>query len=84
MNTTTYTFPVFRKYIGIEVWFKILSPDAFIEIKKVGKQFVVSEIKATIYPEKTFIQDMLSCYEDRWEEINEADYILIEEKIKGS
>ncbi|UKN02402.1 hypothetical protein K6119_02565 [Paracrocinitomix mangrovi] len=75
------TFPQFRKYKGINTWFKIEAKNQFTEIKKVGNQFQIHEVIAEQYPEKLMIQDMLNCYEDRWEEISEEEYLAIEKGI---
>ena len=66
-------FPVYRKYNGIEVWFKILSSTEFIQYKKMGDRLLEDKVIAKIFPEKQFIQDMLNFYEDRWIEIGEAE-----------
>ena len=68
-------FPIFRKYKGIEVWFKIESLTNFTEVKMIGNRIILTEIKAKIYPEMQFINDMINCYENRWEEIEKADYL---------
>lgn len=67
-------FPIFRKYNGIDVWFKILNPKQFIEIKKLGSKTIRTEINATIYPEIQFINDMMHCYEDRWVIIDKEEF----------
>ncbi len=66
-------FPIYRKYNGIDVWFKILSNTQFIEYKKMGSKLLTDHITATIFPEKQFIQDMISFHEDRWIETTEED-----------
>lgn len=68
-------FPIYRKYIGIDVWFKIDSHSKFTEVKRIGEKRMVSEITAKIFPEKQFIVDMIKCYENRWEAVTEADYL---------
>lgn len=68
-------FPIYRKYKGIDVWFKINGLTNFIEYKKMGTKLITHEVNAKIYPEQQFIRDMIDCYEDRWE-IVEADEIL--------
>lgn len=68
-------FPIFRKYKGIEVWFKIESLTNFTEVKMIGNRIILTEINAKIYPEMQFINDMINCYENRWEEIEKADYL---------
>lgn len=59
-------FPIYRKYNGIDVWFKITSPTKFIEYKKMGSRYLSDEVEAKIFPEKQFIRDMIDCYESRW------------------
>ena len=72
--TENVTFPLYRKYKEIDVWFKINSDSSFIEIKKVGTKVLKTEVEAEIFPEKQFIQDMISCFEGRWEKISEQEY----------
>ncbi len=67
-------FPIYRKYKNLEVWFKISSTTHFIEYKKMGAKFFKTEIKAKIYPEIQFINDMINCYEDRWEITTETAF----------
>ena len=67
-------FPIYRKYKSIDVWFKIDSTKHFTEYKKLGQQILKTEISATIYPEIQFINDMINCYEDRWEETSKHDF----------
>ncbi len=59
-------FPIYRKYKGIDVWFKIESTKQFFEYKRLGQKLITTKIEAKIYPEVQFINDMISCYEDRW------------------
>lgn len=66
-------FPIYRKYNGIDVWFKIISETEFIEYKKMGSKLLTHHVKATIFPEKQFIQDLINCYENRWIKVNEAE-----------
>ena len=60
-------YPVYRKYKGLNVWFKIISDRSFTELKRVGELWVKHEVTAIQYPEIILIQDMLKCAEDRWE-----------------
>lgn len=68
-------FPVYRKYIGIEVWFEILSENYFEELKRIGTNYSLTKVKATIFPEKQFIQDMIFCHEGRWEVVTQEIYL---------
>lgn len=66
-------FPIYRKYNGIDVWFKILSPTQFIEYKRMGRKLLTDHITAKIFPEKQFIQDMILFHENRWIETNQIE-----------
>jgi hypothetical protein len=71
-------FPSYRKYVGVDVWFKIISDRKFIEVKKIGDKYIIHQVEAFQYPEMIFIQDMLKKSENRWEN---ASAELIEELI---
>jgi hypothetical protein len=66
-------FPIYRKYKGIDVWFKINSLTNFTEYKKLGSKLIEHEVDAKIYPEQQFIRDMIECYENRWENVREDE-----------
>ncbi len=68
-------YPIYRKYNGIDVWFKIESETQFIEYKKMGKKLLKDTVIAKIFPEKQFIQDMINLYEGRWIEVNELELL---------
>jgi hypothetical protein len=68
-------YPIYRKYKGIDVYFKIESETEFIEYKKMGNRLLKDRIIAKIFPEKQFIQDMINLYEDRWIEIEEMELL---------
>jgi hypothetical protein len=67
-------FPAFRKYAGIDTWFKITGERNFTEIRKIGTRLVKTEVHATQFPEIQLIRDMLDCYEGRWEIISAHDF----------
>ena len=68
-------YPIYRKYNGIDVWFKIVSETEFLEYKKMGEKILKDQIIAKIFPEKQFIQDMINLYEGRWIEVTELEYL---------
>lgn len=68
-------YPIYRKYKGIDVYFKIVSETEFTEYKKMGSKLLKDQIVAKIFPEKQFIQDMINLYEDRWIEVTEIDVL---------
>ena len=66
-------FPIYRKYKGIDVWFKIDSLKSFTEYKKLGSKLIEHQVNAIVFPEQQFIRDMIDCYENRWEEVSQHD-----------
>ncbi|MBK6950933.1 MAG: hypothetical protein IPH24_02500 [Crocinitomicaceae bacterium] len=76
-------YPIYRKFKGIDVWFKISSDTSFIEIKKLGTRVLISKIEAVQFPEKLLIQDMIAKHENRWEEVDQevVERILKSEKF---
>ncbi len=73
-----WEFPQYRKYVSLDIWYKITSAEKFVEIKPIGEEFLKIEIHADRYPEKLRIQDMLECLDDRWEIIEEEEYRIVE------
>jgi len=74
-------FPVYRKYAGINVWFKVVDDRNFFEIKQIGSRFVQHHVNALQYPEMILIQDIINCTDDRWEPIESAIYIEVEKHL---
>jgi hypothetical protein len=68
-------FPQFRRYSDRNTYFKIEREDFFIEYKKVGKYYTVSEIECKLFPEKMFLNDLLICSFEQIELINESEYL---------
>ena len=66
-------FPIYRKYNGIDVWFKISSATKFSEYKRMGTRLLCDDVEAKIFPEKQFIRDMIDCYENRWLIVSESE-----------
>ena len=75
MESEETKFPQYRKYVGVDTWYKIVSADLFIELKKVGKHIVIEEIVATQHPEKVRIQDMLECRDNAWLLVTENEFV---------
>lgn len=66
------SFPQFRKYKGIDVWFLIKSEREFVEYKVLGQRVIETKVIAEQYPEIVRINDMLTCHEGRWEKVSEV------------
>lgn len=75
-------FPQYRKYTGIDIWFKIINQSHFEEIKKVGEQLVFEDVRAIQYPEKLRIEDMLACHEGRWEILDAGIYESLKARMQ--
>ena len=78
MDSEETKYPQYRKYVGVDTWYKIVSAALFIELKKVGKHIVIEEVKALQHPEKVRIQDMLECRGDAWENVTEDEFVRFE------
>lgn len=76
-SVETKKFPIYRKYAGIKVWFKIIDERNFIEIKQIGAKFIQHEVRAEQYPEIQRIKDMIECLDGHWEVIDESVYLSI-------
>ncbi len=64
----------YRKYKNGQSYFKISGPEEMEELKLMGKYFKVYHIKATILPERVFIDDLLNAYTDFADAITAIDY----------
>lgn len=54
-------FPIYRKLDGFQRFYKIESPDLFIEASIQQGQLLHHPIHAVQFPEKLRIQDMIAC-----------------------
>ena len=70
----TADFPAFRKYKNTDTWFKIESTELFTELKRMGKYFSITEIRAGKYPERMYINDLLRCTFDTVEIVDETEF----------
>jgi hypothetical protein len=75
MNSINTEFPQFRKLSNNKVFYRIDSLTEFTEITIMGKQKIVHSVKATQFPEKLRILDMLQCT-DPFEAIEENEFNL--------
>lgn len=55
------SFPIYRKLEGFNRFYKIESPDLFIEVAFSQGEAKYQKIQAVQFPEKLRIQDMISC-----------------------
>jgi hypothetical protein len=69
-------FPKYRKYNNGKSFFKILSASQLMELQIIGSSFQVYELIAQIYPDKLFIQDLLSLEATGIENSSEEEFNL--------
>jgi hypothetical protein len=67
-------FPAFRKYIGVETYFRIESNEIFEEIRRIGEKFTIEIHHAKILPDRNFIHDLLYDFRNFAEEITPEEY----------
>lgn len=68
---------MYRKYKNNKSYFKIIHPSRFEEVQIIGTKKVVKEIEAKLFPEMSFVRDLLLNYGHMAEEISEADYLAV-------
>lgn len=70
----TYQFPLFRRYMHGNTYYRINSQENFDELMVIGKFYVYKNFQARILPEYQLIIDLLDNTENRWESIEEKDF----------
>lgn len=72
-------FPQYRKYPNNKSFFEVLADDHFREIKITGNSFEILDIKAIIWPDRSYIIDLLNNDAGYYEVISkEAFYAQLE------
>ena len=70
----SYQFPLFRRYLHGNTYYRINSQENFDELMVVGIFFVYKNFQARILPEYQLIIDLLDNVENRWEIIEKSDF----------
>ena len=70
----SYQFPLFRRYLHGNTYYRINSQDNFDELMVIGKFFVLKNFQAKILPEYQLIVDLIENVDNRWETITEKDF----------
>ena len=70
----SYQFPIFRRYLHGNTYYRINSQENFDELMVVGKFFVYKNFQARILPEYQLIIDLIDNVENRWEIIEAKDF----------
>ncbi|MBX3163381.1 MAG: hypothetical protein KF900_02785 [Bacteroidetes bacterium] len=74
MNIEDIQFPVYRKYKNNKSYFKIINPKLFEQIQIVGTKKIISQTEAKLFPEMSFVRDLVFNYEEMAVEIDEGEY----------
>jgi hypothetical protein len=77
-----YEFPQFRKAAGGRSYYKILSLTEVLELQIIGSKFTWHHLKASIYPERLFIGDLLDCTNNSYVRIMEEEYLAFVEQCQ--
>lgn len=80
MKIEDIQFPVYRKYKNNKSYFKIINPLEFEQIQVVGAKKIVSHTEAKLFPERSFVHDLIFNYKEMAEEIGEGEYMAIMNK----
>jgi hypothetical protein len=67
------TLPAYRRIRGGASYYRIVAVDHFEELQRIGSRWMFHEVKASAYPERLRIQEMLSCASP-FEGSNEAEW----------
>lgn len=75
MKLEDINFPVYRRYKNGRSYFKIINPNCFEEIQVIGTKRIIKVIEAKLFPEKSFIADLILNYQTMADEISEQEYL---------
>lgn len=70
----SYQFPLFRRYLHGNTYYRINSQENFDELMVIGKFYVYKNFQARILPEYQLIIDLIDNAENRWEIIEVEDF----------
>jgi hypothetical protein len=70
----SYQFPLFRRYLHGNTYYRINSQDNFDELMVIGRFYVLKDFQAKILPEYQLIVDLIENVDNRWETITEKDF----------
>ncbi len=68
---------MYRKYKNGKSYFKIINPLLFEEIQIIGSKRIIRQTEAKLFPEKSFVNDLIFNYLEMADEINAEEYVKI-------
>ena len=75
------SFPVYRKYINGQSWFRITGPDSFEEIRLMGAKYIRSLHEVSTLPERNFILDLVHHYTGFATEIAATEFENVAQRV---
>lgn len=76
-------FPIYRKMKSFKRFYKITDSNRFVEVSFIQDLPYIQEVKATKYPEKVRIQEMIDCLHDYLEMSQEEIDLYFNKPITG-
>ncbi len=67
-------FPIFRKYASGTSFFKVISFEEMEEVQVIGSRKWVHLLKATTYPDRVKIMEVIAGDENLFASLSEAEY----------
>lgn len=58
-------FPLHRKLGEDLSWYRIGSPTEFTEVQRIGSRYVAHRVRATIYPEKLRVAELIAADQEQ-------------------
>ena len=75
-------YPIYRKMRDASNYYRIVSPDRFVELQRIGERWVMHHVVATMYPEKVRVMEMVGMDDGRYELLDEAEWNKIETLVE--
>lgn len=74
MTTLPHEFPILRRTADGRHLYRIDGMERFTELQRIGKQWVLHEVKADAYPEKVRIMEMIHGDDGRYIPLEEGEW----------
>lgn len=73
--TDQIDYPLYRKYAHGRTYFKVISEEEFEELRFENGRWVPELYKAAIYPDRTYLHELIHHPEKHWIVIGEMEYL---------
>jgi len=75
MNAEPEAFPLYRRTPDGKHFYRIEAVDRFTEIQVIGRRAVLHEVRASMYPERVRVMEMIQGDEGRYLELLPEDWM---------